>query len=95
VYIRDSGPLGPAIHTSIALCAWGLNQGRWLSALGIQVSAQPLAAGAGSLIKEENIILKIPNLKHHLILKLGQIYHKFQYSMTETGLKYRSLASFE
>ena len=36
-------------------------------------------------------ILKISNLKHHLILKLGQINHKFQYSLTETGLEFRSL----
>jgi hypothetical protein len=27
---------------------------------------------------------EITNLKHHLILKLGQINLKFQYSMTET-----------
>jgi len=52
------------------------------------VSAQLLAAKAASLIKKETKVLKIPNLKHHLILKLGQINHKFQYSMTETGLEF-------
>jgi hypothetical protein len=47
-----------------------------------------------SLIEKETKVLKIPNLKHHLILKLGQINHKSQYSMTETGLEFRSLAMF-
>ena len=36
----------------------------------------------------------MPNTKHHLILKLGQINIKFQYSRTETGLEFRSLAMF-
>ena len=35
---------------------------------------------------------KIPNYKVDLFLKLGQINHKFQYSMTETGPESKSLA---
>ena len=57
-----------------------------------QVSVPPLAAVATGLIEKETKVLKIPNLKHHLILKLVQINYKFQYLMTETGLEFRSLA---
>jgi len=56
------------------------------------VSAQPPAKKAAGWSEKETNVLKIPNLKHHLILKLGQINHKFQYSMTETGLEFKSLA---
>jgi hypothetical protein len=56
--------------------------------LKVQGSAQPPAAETASLIEKETEVLKIPNLKHHQILKFGQINHKFQYSMTETGLEF-------
>jgi hypothetical protein len=56
------------------------------------VSAQPPAAEAVRLIEIETKVLKIPNIKHHLILELGQINPEYQYSMTETGLEFRSLA---
>jgi hypothetical protein len=42
----------------------------------------------------EDWVLKIPNLKHHLILKSRPINHKFQYLMTETGLEFSSLEMF-
>jgi hypothetical protein len=58
------------------------------------VSAPPPAKKTAGLIEKGTKVLKIPNLKHHLILKLGQINLKFQYSMTETGLEFRSLAMF-
>jgi hypothetical protein len=61
---------------------------------GYMVSGVSAAAGlkSGQFDRKRNQVLKIPNLKHHLILNLGQINHKFQYSMTETGLEFRSLA---
>ena len=49
--------------------------------LTVQGSAQPPAKKTTGLNEKETKVLKIPNLKHHLILKLGQINYKFHYSM--------------
>jgi len=57
------------------------------------VSAPPPAKKTAGLIEKETKVLKIPNLKHHLILNLGQINHKFQYSMTETDLEFKVIGN--
>jgi hypothetical protein len=48
--------------------------------LGIRywVLAQSLAKKTVGLIEKETKVLEIPYLKHLLILKLGQINHKYQ-----------------
>jgi hypothetical protein len=43
------------------------------------VSAPPLEKKTAGLIGKETRVLEIPNLKHHLILKLGQLNSKLQY----------------
>ena len=45
-----------------------------------QVSAQPLAAEAASLIENETRVLKIPNLKH-------QITNKFQFTISKAQIR--------
>ena len=74
-----------------------LSGSRLRKACGFRVSAQLLAWKVyppwegGQFDRKKTKVLKITNLRHLLILKLGQINHKFQYSTTETGLDHWSL----
>jgi hypothetical protein len=50
-----------------------------VSGVSVQVSAQPPVKKTAGQIEKETKVIKIPTLKHHLILKLGQINSKLQY----------------